>query len=143
MTPCSNNLRRMRTVLLCWLQDWETNAHVCAASAAMTTGRRDIAFEELDAAANNKAPAPINMVALVARATWMSADRGALYQVCVCSGVATDALPLCVLRRSSRNARRSPIVAPEPFAATISRCCAGRRVRAKARAPRRSIECFR
>jgi hypothetical protein len=52
-------------------------------------------------------------------------------------------MPSRVLRRSSTNARSSSIVAPEPFAATISRCCAGRRVRAKARAPRRSIECFR
>ena len=69
----------MRIVLPCCLQEWETNAHVCAASAAMTTGRTDIAFEELDAAANTKASAPNHMVALVARATWMSADRGALY----------------------------------------------------------------
>ena len=33
------------------VQKWEANAHVCAASAAMATGRQDIAFEELDAEA--------------------------------------------------------------------------------------------
>ena len=39
----------------------------------MASGRRDIAFEELDTAVK---AAPKNVVALVARATWMSATRG-------------------------------------------------------------------
>ena len=56
-------------------QSWEPNAHICAASAAMASGRRDIAFEELDTAVK---AAPKNVVALVARATWMSATRGRL-----------------------------------------------------------------
>ena len=65
------------------VQKWESNAHVCAASAAMATGRQDIAFEELDAATNDAVPS--NVVALLARATWMSATRGVLVRKSSCT----------------------------------------------------------
>ena len=136
---CSSNLRCMRTALSRCLQEWGTNAHVCAASAAMTTGRMDIAFEELDAAENNKAPTASNVVAVVARATWISAERGALYKRL---RLFWSLLLMSVLCRSSTDARSSSTVAPDPFAATIGCCCTGRSVRAKARQVHRSVKCF-
>eukprot|EP01046_Picozoa_sp_COSAG06_P012833 COSAG06_NODE_764_length_12486_cov_190.016630_16_plen_88_part_00 len=62
--------------LPCVMQNWEPNAHVCAASAAIATQEKssDAAFEHLDAAVK---AAPNHVVALIARATWLSATRGA------------------------------------------------------------------
>lgn len=128
-TTCSNSLRCTLNAAPHCLQKWQTNAHVCAASAAMATGRKDIAFKELDAA--NDA-VPTDVVGLVARATWMSATRGAVVRPHLPAVVALTALP--VLHRPSTNARSSSIVASEPFAtATTSCCCACRSVGTKTR----------
>lgn len=81
------------------LQKLETNAHICAASAAMATGRKDIAFKELDAGNNAN---PNDVVGLVARATWMSATRGAAVRPHIPAVVALTALP--ALHRPSTNA---------------------------------------
>ena len=75
------NLSCEHTIYPDWIrptvvQKWAANAHVCAASAAMASGREYIAFEELAAATNDAVPS--NVVALLARATWMSATRGTL-----------------------------------------------------------------